>query len=53
MSVTDGIYLQDTTHETVTLATVNQLGFPTTAGTVFSLNAYGNIYSSDGSQAIV
>ncbi len=46
------VYLADTTHEAVTIATVNQAGFPTTAGSVFSLNTYGNINATDSSQAI-
>ncbi len=52
MFVSGSIYLQDTTHEDVTIVTVNQAGFPTTAGSVFSLNAYGNIQATDTSQAI-
>ncbi len=46
------VYLADTTHEAVTIATLNQAGFATTAGSVFSLNAYGNINATDSSQAI-
>jgi len=52
MFVSGSIYLQDTTHEDVTIVTVNQAGFPTTAGAVFSLNAYGNIQATDTTQAI-
>ena len=46
------IYLTDTAHEDITLASVNQAGFPSQAASVFSLSTYGNIYATDTSLAI-
>src|SRR5262249_20771202 len=45
-------YLTDTTNEAVTIDTVNQGGFATTACTVFCLHTVGHILASDSSQAI-